>query len=947
MARLRQFGATLALSVRRIRNRWASSLAVLLAMAALISVWVGLPMYAESASRQLLSIEVDETATDSVPFGYLFGYNRLSGGPKSWAELKPADDFLRGDDAPFGSAILANGRRLVTLPHTLVLDPQSDIADARLEGYPLTSASVFADTVRIVDGRLAEPVADTAAGIEANLEASIAAELGVVAGQQILAVNPRVPLDSDQRTLDITVTGLWVQRDVTDDPQRPEERFGFSPVLRRSLVVPEATLIDAFDRASPNQFANAQWLVLLDANTVRTSDVDDLIRRTDRVNRTVDELVPGTRELASPERTLRRFEQRVNNLENGLAAYSLPTLIVVLAVVGLLVGSTVRNRRAELAMLRGRGVSRARIGITALVEAVLLAGVAGLLGIFGGRAVASLVARTQTFLQFGDGIGIEPRLTPRALAALGTALVVLVVMQVAPVLVASRRALDDAARDSGALRKPWWQRIYLDLVLVAMVALFGWWILRTDAAGGDLVDDPVVIALPAATAIAVGLLALRLFPVVMGAIARILERTNSTAALLAFRRASRVRGAAAAPLLLIIITGSLAIYTGSLARTLDLQLLDRAFHQVGGTSALTDEGRPIAGSWRIEDGSPRPGPVVATNRGATRAELDKVWGIERASRLSKMTGAVGFAGGDQVGVTVAGVDPEPFAELAFWRDDYARGPLAQLMANLEATPDSVLFPRSLLQSSGLTVGETATLTIRVDGAQTAYRVVIVGSFNQFPTWYPATDLPLVVSNITDAEARLGIIEGSSVLLEPNDRARDTAQLRSDLSALGVDVDASTAPREIIGRAQLRPERQGIFGLLTLSFGLSAALTVLGFVFYAAFGFRDQVTELGVLRALGLRSRGLNTLIGLDLLIVAASGILLAIGTGIAMSRWFLPRLIDTPAGSAPRLLPEIDWLAATGITAGLAIALTVVAILLLAGLRRVRLFEAIKLGGQR
>ncbi len=946
MTRLRQYVATLSLTGRRIRNQWAATLAVLVAMASLVAVWVGLPMYADAASRQLLSIEVDENATESVPFGYLFGYNRLSGGPKSWSGLAPADEFLRGDDAPFGSAILTNSRLIQTLPYQLRIDVESDATDNRLEGFPLTSATNFGDGVRIVDGRLAEDVSG-GESLEVNLEASIAAEIGVVAGQALTIVNPRATLDDPQRTLEVNVVGLWATRNTLELPQLPQERFAFSPVLRRSLVLPETTMIGSYDSRTTDQFANVQWLVLLDADGVKTGDVADLIQRTEQINRTVDELVPGTRLLASPERPLQRFEQRVANLENGLAAYSLPTLILILAVVGLLVNSTMRNRRPELAMLRGRGVSRSRIGATALVEAILLASVAAIAGVIGARFVAQLVARTQTFLKLGDGINVDPRLTPRAWVAALTAVVLLVLIQVIPVLSASRKALDDSSRDSGTLRKPWWQRSYVDIMFITGVVFFGWWILRSEALTGDLVDDPVVIALPAATALAVGLLVLRLFPTVMAGLATVFERTGSTAVLLAFRRASRVRGAVTAPLLLIIITASLAIYTGSLAKTLDLQLLDRAFHQVGGANVLTDDGRPLAGTWRIEDGSTRPAAVASASRAASRTQLGQVWGIDRVSRLSNLPASIELAGGDRVGATFAGVDPEPFAQLAFWRNDYATESLTRLMANLQSTPDSVLLPRSLLRTENLAVGETTTLNLRVEGAAAAYRVVIVGSFDQFPTWTPSTDLPLIVGNITDAEARLGSIGGSSVLIQPNELARDGAQLRSDLSNLGIQIDSSRSPESIIEQAQLRPERQGIFGLLTLSFVLSAALTILGFVFYAVFGFTQQVTELGVLRALGLRSRGLLTLVGIDLFIVAATGIVVAVATGIGMSRWYLPRLIDTPAGSAPLLLPETDWVAATGVTVGLAIALGIVGTLLLLGLRRVRLFEAIKLGAGR
>jgi len=63
-----------------------------------------------------------------------------------------------------------------------------------------------------------------------------------------------------------------------------------------------------------------------------------------------------------------------------------------------------------------------------------------------------------------------------------------------------------------------------------------------------------------------------------------------------------------------------------------------------------------------------------------------------------------------------------------------------------------------------------------------------------------------------------------------------------------------------------------------------------------------------------------------------------------MARWYLPELVDSPTGSAPVLIQEIDWQAALGITALLAAVLALSAIALTVVLRRVRLFEAIKVG---
>src|SRR5690606_16375440 len=63
----------------------------------------------------------------------------------------------------------------------------------------------------------------------------------------------------------------------------------------------------------------------------------------------------------------------------------------------------------------------------------------------------------------------------------------------------------------------------------------------------------------------------------------------------------------------------------------------------------------------------------------------------------------------------------------------------------------------------------------------------------------------------------------------------------------------TAATHIV-REQERPERQGIFGMLSVGFVAAAVLTVLGFFLYALFSLRRRAIEIGVLRAVGLSSR---------------------------------------------------------------------------------------------
>jgi len=924
--------------VRSLRSSWALSLAVIVATAALVSVWVGLPLYAESASARLLSTQVSESAEEGVPFGYLFSYNRLSGGNKTLSEFGDLNQLLDGDDRPFGPNVRATQRVFRTVPFDLTL--QADSEPTVLDAAPFASMSTFDELATITEGRLAEPAA---AGevVEVVIDQAYAENLDLGVGQRLTAINRRVELDDPRRFTEVVVVGLWAPPEATEsgDPD-PETRFLRVGELERKLVVPESTLANAIDPLTEATVSNAQWLALLDSSTITTDSVQSLLASTERINRQVDNRLRGARMLISPETSLQSFRSDVERLNRGLTLFSLPIIALTFSVAALLVSMRWQRRRSTVLMLRRRGVSAAEIIFQTGIEAVVMAGLSAGLGVVLARIVARFMGRTTTFLRLGADIDLALVMNSRSWAALGVATAVAALLMIAPSLAMLTRDIStDQGRDVAA--RPWWQRSRLDLVFIVGLALFSWFLLRRVDLSGRLLDDPIVILLPAVTALAAGLGVLRLAPWLAGRSARLLERTSSTAALLVARRAERTPAAMAAPLLLLVITAAVAVYTGSLARTLDLQLFDTAYH-VTGASNSARTGLDSGGAERVEIVD---GQTVATNQPAPPIDpiaFERIWGVAGASRVGRAPAQVRPPQGESTAVTFIGVDTATFADIAFWRDDFATSSLPQLMSQLDATPDSVLVTEQVLRQARLELGDVVSLNVRLDGRVVGADMVIVGTFRQFPTWIPGQEPPPAVTSLSTFEARSPAGIPQDLLFGASAEGQDLAQTRADLNRVGISSTRPRSAESIVEQAQQRPERQGVFGLLTVGFALSAALTVVGFIFYAVFGFTRQLTELGVLRAFGLPVRSLSAIVALDLLLVASVGVGVGAATGLAMAKWYLPLLVDNPLGSAPTMLPEIDWAAAAGISLVLAAVLAAVTVVLLTTLRRLKLFTAVK-----
>ena len=120
------------------------------------------------------------------------------------------------------------------------------------------------------------------------------------------------------------------------------------------------------------------------------------------------------------------------------------------------------------------------------------------------------------------------------------------------------------------------------------------------ATSGDLFDNPLLVLLPALVALTLTLLTLRLLPLAMAVLAWLAARTKSVGFLLATRYLAREPGLYTTPLVLLMLTLSLSVYTASLAQTLDYHLYDQSYYAVGADASLTEIGEmsadPTAGA---------------------------------------------------------------------------------------------------------------------------------------------------------------------------------------------------------------------------------------------------------------------------------------------------------------------------------------------------------------
>ncbi len=175
---------------------------------------------------------------------------------------------------------------------------------------------------------------------------------------------------------------------------------------------------------------------------------------------------------------------------------------------------------------------------------------------------------------------------------------------------------------------------------------------------------------------------------------------------------------------------------------------------------------------------------------------------------------------------------------------------------------------------------------------------------------------------------------------------DYTQLARDLRAYDIQVVDWRSSRDVIQKAQQQPERQGLFGVLSVGFLAAAFLTVLGFLLYTLFSFRRRFIELGTLRAIGLSTGQMVALLAWELAFLVLVGIGIGTLLGVWMSDLFIPYLqVGTlPADLTPPFIVGIVWPAIFRIYVLFGFLFVIALGALVSLLMRMKIFQAIKLG---
>lgn len=654
-------------AARRLAGDWRLQGAVGLGMALAVTLMASGVIYSELLRESALQHTLATSPADDV------NYSIRAFGPLDRAVFSANNRYVEQQAYPRLRPYLRGRSALIETP-TFYFVGRSEWEGANSErprGH-LQYHAGLAELVRVVEGRLPQ---DTEGEVEAVLDAAGAAALGVVPGD-VVEMYPAI-LKQEAPLLPVRVVGTIEPLDLTDERwYAPERRFAheFSGAPVTPMFVALPGLFGQVVGRHPGVSTDFVWHFVLDREVLRADDVaflQDTLRSLDfgvRLNLADASVRTGL------DRVLDRY--RTQLLLARIPLFLLVTLIVgtLFYYLFLVAGLLARVRSPEIALLKSRGATTAQIEVLAVVEGLMLALPAVVLGPLLAVGVVVLAGRFADF-NLGGVDTLSTAMSPQAflVGAAGGLLAVGVFAGAA--FGSARRSIVEARRAlARPPRAPLLHRYYVDVLVLGFIA-FLWWQMRQRGSflvrplgeEGMSLDLSLLLG-PVLGVLAVGLLVLRFLPLVLGLMARLAEPVGPMWLVQALKRVARDPVPAGTLVVLLLLSTSLGVVGAAFSATLEQSQRDQALYAAGADLRVTGVG-PRGDAW-VED----PAELVRAMPGVT--------GATSAVRSSSTALTVGFG----VDTEVLSVDPEGFAEVAWFRDDFASPSLGGLMSALRDGP---------------------------------------------------------------------------------------------------------------------------------------------------------------------------------------------------------------------------------------------------------------------
>ena len=507
----------------------------------------------------------------------------------------------------------------------------------------------------------------------------------------VLRVGDRLPLSLRQNS---AAPDVWIEVSGIMRPQNPRDPYWFGEFgpfgglragslasqgigrwsAQHSAILPVDAFFPAVGSLFPQDEPALAWHALLRHDTFSTADIEPLQAQLAELNVQLEDFQPPVTLRTGVPEILAAFQNQIESIRVPLYILIAEVMLLVLYYVAMVAALSMRQVEREFAILRSRGVSGWQIISIQLVETLIILTVAFLSGPGLGAGLVRTLSWAGPLADVGQAAW-DLSLSQSGWLAAGVGALACLAGLLFPLGPALRRSIVTHQQMAARSTRPsWWQRLYLDvfilvggLILLWRLRLYGEMI--AGGPGGTRLDwllllSPVALLLGSATVL------LRVFPLILRALAFFVARRPGLAGALALWQASRNPTHVARLVLLLTLAIALGNLSTGLNATLDQSEYDRAYYLAGNDLRLISQ---------------RAIPLLDLQSASGVLQLSGAWRGQGTVTIESTQAHPGFE--------VLAIEPDSFAKVTTYRDDFADldlDELASLLAIQEGEHPSLL-----------------------------------------------------------------------------------------------------------------------------------------------------------------------------------------------------------------------------------------------------------------
>lgn len=826
--------------------------------------------------------------------------------------IKNADAFIKQD-----KYIKGNLDRYIGLPvlarfynyaiNTRSVQSQSPTLKVKTGSYAsLQSISDLQNHIKLVDGRM--PVQNQVDGVYEVLVTDRVLEKLDIVLNQVLILNDTEPKWGIP-PIKVKPVGVFTVKDSSD----PFWSLLQPDAFNDSFIIDESILFNDFIKKNPESFYYARWYVAFDYHAINIEKLGYIIGGHNKIARDLNSLAENGRvSIDAPTlKLINTYFAKEKQLTIMLWALNVPIIIMLCLYLFMLSRLIIDRERNEISLLSSRGTTRIQIMIGYFIEGLILGGFAFLMGPWCGAALTKVLGASEGFLQFAKRKALPVQMNSEVYLYAALAVSLSIVTLLIPVYIASKTSIvSHKHKISRRSELALWEKFYMDFVLIALSA-YGYFVFlqrqkiikATGASATDIQVDPLLFLIPALFIIGIGLLILRIYPLIIKLIYFLGRRAWTPPLYATLTQVGRSTKSYHFLMVFLMMTLSIGIFCATAARTINLNAREKVYYGVGADMVLETlwendapkgGGSPAASS-NSQNGSSGQSdlkPVKIQYFEPSFLPYTQLSGVEHATKVYTKDKAYISANDKSIeDVKVMGIEPYDFGNVAWFRNGLLKHHINDYLNLLSGEPSACLISSSISKQYNIKLGDS--IQISWDAYDKAI-FTVYGIVDYWPSWNPNIDPydekkmepKLVVANLQYIQDHIAF-EPYKVWLKLKPDAT-SKQVYTDIQNRKLTItsleDANQKMLDVVNN----PFQMAINGAMTLGFIICCFICFSGFLIYWVLSISSRTLQFGVFRAIGISVRQLMSMMVWEQLLTSGVAIVAGIVIGMVTSRLYVP-----------------------------------------------------------